>query len=111
MKKHFLLWAPLPAFALIVFTLASCSKNSQSTMFGSTDDLSITERGGDHGTPVDLDSLPAAIYDYVTANYGDSVEVKKAFLTEDGNYVVQLDKHTSPPPPAACCAISAHKAS
>lgn len=43
-----------------------------------------------HGDTISLDSLPAAIFDYVSANYGDTVTISVAVRKPHGFYAVAL---------------------
>ncbi|NUQ22835.1 MAG: PepSY-like domain-containing protein [Saprospiraceae bacterium] len=94
MKVALIKW--LPALSLVLaMMVASCTKEDV-TDISNLDSISLESRGGHHhGDAINVDSLPAGILDYINANYPDSLDIHRAFLTDEGNYIVILSNHVA----------------
>lgn len=94
MKVALIKW--LPALALVLAVMvASCTKEDV-TDITNLNTISLESRGGHHhGDAINVDSLPAGILDYINANYPDSLDIHRAFLTDEGNYIVILSNHVA----------------
>lgn len=94
MKIALIKWLPAVVLALAIVA-SSCTKEDV-TSDNDLDTISLESRGGHHnGDAISVDSLPSVILDYINANYADSIEIHRAFLTDEGNYIVVLSNHVA----------------
>ncbi|MBK8442786.1 MAG: PepSY-like domain-containing protein [Sphingobacteriales bacterium] len=78
--------------------MSSCQKeefSGQSLAAAAVADYSTSEVGK-KATPIDIATLPAAVTDYITANYAGTT-IQHAAVTDDGSYIVAVSAGTGKP--------------